>query len=102
MDRLKYQKKLSWLAGFLSALGLVFPTLARAADQPRRQARKVRLLASAISGSQLVGGLLMTLDSSAKRVDVEFIFIEGAPGRSVTRLRRGAVCPGSRRPCHTE
>ena len=56
MDRLKYQKKLSWLAGFLSAVGLVFPTLAQAADQPAGgRLEKVRIAYSAISGSQLVG-----------------------------------------------
>ena len=82
MDRLKYQKKLSWLAGFLSALGLVFPALARAADQPAGgRLEKVRIAYSAISGSQLVGWIANDAGFFRKNgLDVEFIFIEGGPG----------------------
>ena len=92
MDRLKYQKKLSWLAGFLSAVGLVFPTLARAADQPAGgRLEKVRIAYSAISGSQLVGWIANDAGFFRKNgLDVEFIFIEGGP-RAVQSLASGEV-----------
>src|SRR4029434_5997600 len=92
MDRLKYQKKLSWLAGFLSALGLVFPTLAQAADHPAGgRLEKVRIAYSAISGSQLVGWIAYDAGFFRKNgLDVEFIFIEGGP-RAVQSLASGEV-----------
>ena len=92
MDRLKYQKKLSWLAGFLSAVGLVFPTLARPADQPAGgRLEKVRIAYSAISGSQLVGWIANDAGFFRKNgLDVEFIFIEGGP-RAVQSLASGEV-----------
>ena len=92
MDRLKYQKKLSWLAGFLSAVGLVFPTLAQAADQPASgRLEKVRIAYSAISGSQLVGWIANDAGFFRKNgLDVEFIFIEGGP-RAVQSLASGEV-----------
>src|SRR5215475_3252987 len=91
MDRLKYQK-LCALAVFLSALGLVFPNLAQAADQPAGgRLEKVRIAYSAISGSQLVGWIANDAGFFRKNgLDVEFIFIEGGP-RAVQSLASGEV-----------
>ena len=91
MDQLKYQKKLSWLAVLLSALGLVFPTLAQTADQPAGKLEKVRIAYSAISGSQLVGWIAYDGGFFRKNgLDVEFIFIEGGP-RAVQSIATGEV-----------
>jgi NitT/TauT family transport system substrate-binding protein len=91
MDQLKYQKKLSWLAVLLSALGLVFPTLAQTADQPAGKLEKVRIAYSAISGSQLVGWIAYDAGFFRKNgLDVEFIFIEGGP-RAVQSIATGEV-----------
>ena len=91
MVRLKYQK-LCALAVFLSALGLVFPNLAQAADQPAGgRLEKVRIAYSAISGSQLVGWIANDAGFFRKNgLDVEFIFIEGGP-RAVQSLASGEV-----------
>ena len=92
MDQLKYRKKISWLAVLLSALGIVFPTLAQTADQPAgSRLEKVRIAYSAISGSQLVGWIANDAGFFRKNgLDVEFIFIEGGP-RAVQSLASGEV-----------
>src|SRR5215475_12379289 len=91
MDRLKYQK-LCALAVFLSALGLVFPNLAQAADRPAGGRRRmVKIPYSAISDSQQVGWIANEAGFFRKNdFDLEFIFIEGGP-RAVQSLGSGEV-----------
>ena len=92
MDRLKSQKKISWLAVLLAALAIVFPTLGQTADQPAgSRLEKVRIAYSAISGSQLVGWIANDAGFFRKNgLDVEFIFIEGGP-RALQSLAGGEL-----------
>lgn len=91
MHQLKDGKKISWLAVFLSALGIVFPTPAQPADQPAGKLEKVRIAYSAISGSQLVGWIANDAGFFRKNgLDAEFIFVEGGP-RAVQSIASGEV-----------
>ena len=70
MNQVKYRKKISWLAVFVSVLGIVFPRLAQTADQPAgNQLEKVRIAYSAISGSQLVGWIAYEAGPAGLQLD---------------------------------
>ena len=84
--------KVSVLAALFWASAILFPTMAKAADQPSgKPLEKIRIAYSAISSSQLVGWVAYEAGFFRKNgLDVEFIFIEGGP-RAVRTVASGEV-----------